>query len=62
MCFLLLIRNQKRKTTRNQILGAVAMGIGIGMFEETVPDVRTLLAHWVGQQGKDSSIDWKKNG
>ena len=38
------------------------MGIGIGMFEETVPDVRTLLAHWVGQQGKDSSIDWKKNG
>ena len=38
------------------------MGIGMGMLEETVSDVRTLLAHWVGQQGKDSSIDWKKNG
>jgi len=29
------------KTARNQILGAVVMGIGMGMFEETVYDTRT---------------------
>jgi len=29
------------KTARNQILGAIVMGIGMGMFEETVYDPRT---------------------
>ncbi|MBA3913962.1 MAG: xanthine dehydrogenase family protein molybdopterin-binding subunit [Acidobacteriales bacterium] len=29
------------KTARNQILGAVVMGVGMGLFEETVYDTRT---------------------
>jgi xanthine dehydrogenase YagR molybdenum-binding subunit len=34
-------RIMNAKTARNQILGAVVMGIGMGMFEETIYDSRT---------------------
>ncbi|MCU1297665.1 MAG: oxidoreductase [Acidobacteriaceae bacterium] len=34
-------RMMNAKTARNQILGAVVMGIGMGMLEETVYDTRT---------------------
>jgi xanthine dehydrogenase YagR molybdenum-binding subunit len=33
-------RIMNQKTARNQILGAVVMGIGLAMFEETVYDSR----------------------